>query len=146
MKLYISYFGQMRNFTPNMLPVSTAKWDQQWFKGIDRIEELVMPDSYVWEIEQSGEMCRKNCPLSAPCKFMSKYKEYLDTLDFEKILTKLFLMSLAHAGVDTIVLMVYEKSDVQCAERPVLQQWFAEHGVELKEWTKPIIKKETSLF
>ena len=31
------------------------------------------------------------------------------------------------------VLMVYEKDDVPCAERPVLQDWFAAHGIELKE-------------
>ena len=146
MKLYISYFGQMRNFTDNMLPISTVKWDQAWFKGMERIDELVMPDSYVRDLETTDTMCRKNCPLQAPCGFMRKYKEYLDTLDFDKILTKLFLLSLKYPLTDTIVLMVYEKSDVPCAERPVLQEWFAEHGIKLVEWTKPIVQKEKALF
>lgn len=146
MKFYISYFGQMRNFTDNMLPVSTAKWDAKWFKGIARIDDLVMPDSFVWELEQKDVMCRKNCPLHAPCDFMMKYKEYLNTLDFDKILAKLILLTLHNPFIDTIVLMVYEKADIQCAERPVLQQWFKEHGIELNEWTKPTIKIEQSLF
>ena len=31
MKLAISYFYQIRNFKPNMIPVSTARWDPKWY-------------------------------------------------------------------------------------------------------------------
>ena len=145
MNYYISYFGQLRNFKFNMLPISTAKWDAQWFKGkVERIDELVMPDEKVREIEQKNKMCQKNCSQTPPCMFMIKYKEYLDTLDFNKILTKIELLTLKHPFADTVVLMVYEKPEVKCAERPVLQQWFKEHGIELQEWPKPQVK--TSLF
>ena len=146
MKYFISYFGQLKNFTANMMAVSTVAWEQKWFKGkVERMEELVCPSYIVKELEDHGEMCRKNCPFQAPCAFMTKYKEYLDTLDFNKILLKLEMLTLKHPTVNTIVLMVYEKYDVPCAERPVLQKWFAEHGIELKEWNKPQIK-QTNLF
>lgn len=31
MRLYTSYFYQIRFFTPNMVPVSTAVWDPKWY-------------------------------------------------------------------------------------------------------------------
>lgn len=146
MKYYISYFGQLKNFPSNLFPVSTVKWEQEWFKGtMPRIEELVLPDRIISGLEETNEMCRKNCSLSIPCKFMKRYREYLDTVNFDQLLVKLELLTLGKP-VDAIVLMVYEKNNVPCAERPVLQDWFAAHGVELKEWVKPIRKKETNLF
>ena len=145
MQYYISYFGQMKNFPSNVLPVSTVKWEQEWFRGkIPHIDELVMPDNLVYQIEQKGEMCRKNCPLKAPCLFMLEFRKYLDTLNFEQLITKLELLTIDKPYIDTIILMVYEKTDVPCAERPVLQAWFKDNGLELKEWTKP--SKEKSLF
>jgi len=146
MKYYISYFGRLKDFTSNMLPVSTVVYEQSWFRGkVEHISELVPPTRIAVELEAKGEMCQKNCPFHAPCAFMGRYKEYLDSLDFDKIITKLELLTLKYPTVDTIVLMVYEKYDVTCAERPVLQAWFKEHGIELKEWNKPQIK-QTNLF
>lgn len=143
MEFYISYFGQMRNFTSNMLPISTAAWDAQWFKGIERIDELACPGGIAEQLEAQGVMCRKQCPFTTPCEFMKRYKEYLDTLDFTAILQKLLTKALLHKGIDTIVLMVYEKDNVKCAERPVLQEWFKEHNIPLPEWKK---KQTTSLI
>ena len=38
MKFYISYFYQIRNFSPNMIPISTTVSDPDWFhKGEDGI-------------------------------------------------------------------------------------------------------------
>ena len=35
MKIYTSYFYQIRFFKPNMIPLSTAKYDPSWFhKGL----------------------------------------------------------------------------------------------------------------
>ena len=53
---------------------------------------------------------------------------------------------LLDSKADTIVLMVYEKMDVKCAERPVLQEWFKAHGIELPEWKKSTGKRIVSLF
>ena len=52
MKYYISYFGQMRNFPSNLLPVSTVMWEQAWFAGtIEKLEELIVPQSVVSSLE-----------------------------------------------------------------------------------------------
>lgn len=40
MKLYTSYFYQIRFFAPNIVPVSTAVWDPKWyhnFAGQDNV-------------------------------------------------------------------------------------------------------------
>ncbi len=146
MKYFISYFARLKDFTSNMMPVSTVVFEKEWFRGkVEHIPELVPPTQIAVELEAKGEMCRKNCPLTVPCAFMARYKEYLDSLDFNKVLLKLELLTLKYPTVDTIVLMVYEKYDVPCAERPCLQAWFAEHGIELKEWNKPAVKK-SALF
>lgn len=146
MKYFISYFARLKDFTSNMLPVSTAAFEQGWFRNkVEHIPELTPPTRIMIELEATNQMCRKECPFQAPCAFMGRYREYLDSLDFDKVITKLELLTLKHPAVDTIVLMVYEKYDVTCAERPVLQAWFKEHGIELKEWNKPQIK-QTNLF
>ncbi len=145
MQYYISYFGQLKNIPSDLLPVSTVKWEQEWFRGtMPHLDELIVPDEIISKLEANGVMCRKNCPLSVPCPFMSEYRKYLDTLDFDRFITRLELLTLQKPTIKGIVLMVYEKTDVLCAERPVLQDWFTAHGLELKEWTKP--EKVKTLF
>lgn len=147
MKYYISYFGQMRNFPSNLLPVSTVMWEQAWFAGtVEKLEELIVPQSVVSSLEAHHTMCQKNCPLSLPCGFMAAYLDYLRTLDFNQVLAKLSLMTLRHPQTDAIALMVCEKSSCKCAERPCLQQWFKENGITLTEWEKPSAKQQTALF
>ena len=155
MKIYISYFYQVRFFTRNMLPVSTAMWDPKWyFKHIDangivnglRAEMFVMPQNYIKNLEELGQMCRKDCPLKVPCLFMKDYRKYLDTLDFNQVYQYLENILAKYSYADTIVLMVHEKDTIPCAERPVIQEWFKDHGIELKEWYPKKVNKITNLF
>lgn len=149
MKCYISYFYQVRFFQPNMIGISTAKWDPKWFQGpyVDkrgvinglRADPLVLPDGH--EID-----CCKPCPQSAPnCTFMNIYREYLHSLDFDEIYSRccsLASRAAAKLGVSDpiVVLLVHEPVSCPCAERPVLREWFEEHGVLLPEWTKDLTK------
>lgn len=146
MKYYISYFGQMRNLPSNVLPISTVMREQPWFAGtVKRVEELVVPQVIISRLEAKHTMCQKNCALSLslPCNFMIEYLNYLRTLNFNQILSKINMMASKNPRVDSIVLMVYEKSSCKCAERPCLQQWFKENGIELKERIKSSSLKQT---
>lgn len=165
LKIYISYFYQVRFFTPEMVPFSTAKWDPKWFhnggsvnyifkdmRGVInglRIEDLIMPDSYVQLLTQKDQMCHKGCSKQLPCMFMQLYKQYLDTLDFDYIMSS--LLTSAHAARNglpfQIVLLVHEAANCLCAERPVLMQWLREHDIEVEEW-QPTVSKlvTTALF
>lgn len=180
---YISYFYQIRNMKPNMLPVSTAMLDPKWFhygrydqikftdpcgslisydvkrKYIDkngvingvRMIDLIMP-LYKWEElvkrNESCEHCRINNGaagdlFSGMCPFMQEYANCIreKNPDFQKFITFCdgylqFLNQHLNLCLDTIIFIVHEAPSKGCGERPELQRWFAENGMELKEWSK----------
>jgi len=167
--LYISYFYQIRNMTPNMLPISTAMWDPKWFhdgkgnnyKYIDkngvingvRMENLTMPFSKWDELVKRNESCiccgtNNNFFNFGMCPFMQEYGKSIRTNnpDFQKFLDSCaryleFLEKRFNLCLDTIVFIVYEDPSRICGERPMLQQWFVENGMGLKEWTSDAIYK-----
>lgn len=149
MKFMISYFANMRNFTSNMIPISTAVWDPKWFHKPD---EPIFKDRHnlyngiKYESLVPGLQCSCLCygpetcsyTEQSTCPFLTKYKEQLDNLDFELVIKELTDIGNAiatHENFDNpiIVLMVYETPTNPCSERHVLRKWFAEHGYELKE-------------
>lgn len=114
MKILISYFYQIRNFTSNMLPLSTAIYPPKWYRqmgennwfvdknnvinGLD-IPELAFPKHLFEEDIADEEKCCYDCPfynviqqnpqdISHWCTFMKIYYRYLDSLDFNDIINK----------------------------------------------------------
>lgn len=155
MKFYTSYFYQVRFFKPNMIPISTAKWQPRWYGTTPYVDKngvmnglcaapFVLPESHWNEMVKEGMECCKPCPQSAPnCAFMKDYRHYLTTLDFDSIKHRcesLALRAQEQLGFKEepeVVLLVHEPKSCDCAERPVIQQWFREHGVPIEEWNKP---------
>ena len=164
---YISYFYQIRNMKPNMLPVSTAMWDPKWFhddnggrwKYMDkngvingvRMIDLMMP-LYKWEeLVKRNESC-EHCGInngangswiSGMCPFMKEYAKCIreKNPDFQKFINFCdgylqFLNQRLNLCLDTIIFIVHEAPSKGCGERPELQRWFYENGMELKEWNK----------
>lgn len=154
LKIEISYFYQIRNFTKNRIPISTAKWDPKWYhdftydynyvfkdkrgvyNGI-RTDAFLLPDNYE---------CICPCDEKKPweCSFLKDYLEHLRSLDFqdiydnlERIAKKVALAEAAdeNFGEPIIVLMVYETPTNQCSERGALKAWFAENGIEVNEYS-----------
>lgn len=157
MKITISYFYNIRFFKPNQIPVSTAIWDPKWFhqnKGnsevfIDRngvinglrIEELnpvsCHADGCPCEYHKTGEGFQT-------CKFLQLYRQGLNKLNFEEIISKLQNIAIGWKNLNSfeedseIVLIVYETPDNPCSERVPLIEWFASNGINLKEWTNAL--------
>lgn len=111
-------------------------------------KELVFPEDCFNTLD---EQCQKECPYKDKvpnCQFMLKYSEYLNSLDFNQVLHN--LNDIAEYAKNTlkftkepiIVLMVYEAPSRKCSERPCLQQFFSNNGIELKEWTKQLLEEE----
>ena len=159
MKIYISYFYQIRFFKKNMIPLSTAFSDPKWYhdfknkfhKFIDsngvlngsRAEDLILPETKAIQLEESGRMCSKPCRFHPPdCAFMKAYKEHLDTIDFDEFISNCekFCNKMSEKldlkEEPNIILIVHEAPTVPCSERVVLKQWFEEHGIELQEWRR----------
>lgn len=133
MKIATSYFYQIRNFTPNMIPVSTALSDPAWYRP---------PEGKEYYIDKRGIVCglryeplivqlqgSHGCPcenkhLAPACPTMIEYEQLLEKLvDKEKTL-KAFEYCLNKFNADTIVLIVYEAPNNLCSERTALQEFF----------------------
>lgn len=165
MQIYISFFGTIRYFTPNMIPVSTAggcgwPWwllkadkhkEGEFYLNKNNIMIGIQEESLSFpreQFEQLTEPCQKDCPYKDKvpnCQFMTAYYNYLKTLDFKHIISEFERIAEDvqkinnYIGESIIVLMVYEGTECNCAERPVLQKWFKDNGYELKEWTKDLV-------
>lgn len=138
MKIYTSYFYQIRNFTPNMIPISTAISDPAWYRP---------PVGKEYYIDKRGIVCglryeplivqkrgtkeclglHQQCPFyieGCQCECMQEYYQLLCSLvDKEKTL-KAFEYCLNKFNADTIVLIVYETPKNLCSERFALQEFF----------------------
>lgn len=155
MKIATSYFAQIRNFLPNMIPVSTAMSDPVWYRP---------PQGKQYYIDKRGIVCglryeplivqrygtkecfgeHQLCPLwttrdqNYQCECMQEYYQLLCSLvDKEKTL-KAFEYCLNKFNADTIVLIVYETPKNPCSERWALQEFFKCHGIECEELRYPI--------
>ena len=153
MKIYTSYFYQIRNFKQNMVPISTALSDPEWFKP---------PIGKEYYIDKRGIICglryeplivqrygtktcigeHSICPFVhyQPyyyCEMLQEYRQLLETIDFNKMI-KAFKFCLNKFNKDTIVLIVYEAPNNLCSERISLQNYFCSHGIKCKELNYPI--------
>lgn len=161
MNIYITCFSNIRYFTKDIIPISTAVGWPWWLYKADKEpsgtlylnknsvmigiseEQFSCKDVY----ESLEEKCQKNCPYKdkvPDCQFMKAYYNHLSTLNFNEIIDDWKRVAeevrkINHfQGEPTIVLLVYEAASCTCAERPCLQKWFKENGYELKEWKRKI--------
>jgi len=133
MQIYTSYFYQIRNFTPNIIPVSTCLSDPVWYRP---------PQDKEYYIDKRGIVCglryeplivqqygSHGCPcesrhLAPACPTMIEYEQLLFSLvDKEKTL-KAFEHCCNKFNADTIALIVYETPLNPCSERYALQRFF----------------------
>ena len=140
MKIATSYFYQIRNFTPNMIPVSTALSDPAWYRP---------PEGKKYYIDKRGIVCglryeplivqkygKHICPcedksMAPACPTMIEYEQLLNSLvnkeetlkAFDYCATK-FQKELGFKEEPVIVLIVYEAPTNPCSERYALQRYF----------------------
>lgn len=157
MKVALSYFAQLRNFKPRMIPISTAIYDPKWFhdnknpshKFIDK--RGVLNGIRCRELAP-GESCsglcssKDNCSEQPEyCDFLHKYSEQLQSIDKERF--TIYCNKVASVASDylnipvddiTLVFMVYEKYDNPCSERNCLLDFLKSCGYDAKELTYPI--------
>ena len=137
-KIATSYFYQIRNFLPHMIPVSTAISDPDWYRP---------PAGQEYYRDKRGIVCglryeplivqlqgTHTCPcegkINAPyCPTMIEYRQLLDKLvDKERTLKAFeYCANKFHRPFDDdpiIVLIVYEAPNNLCSERQALQDFF----------------------
>lgn len=155
MEIYTSYFYQVRNMRPHMIPLSTAVWPPKWFhkNGHCFVDKNGVLNGAACSWLRPGESCdglcrgRNECKQEGPrsCEFLKVYRKQLDKLDFQTFIQKLEQLGgkakemLGFEEEPVIILMFHEKYDNPCSEREVVKQWFKDNGIELKEFNTEII-------
>ena len=151
-----SYFYQIRFFTPNMIPLSTAVWDPRWFHQNTGDQKVQWKDKNgVWnglraEPFAPGPLCDNLCrgpeycdggdPMK--CAFLRTYRTQLDQLDFKDIIKRIYTIGKAvqeREGFEEepiVVLIVHEATSNPCSERRVIQEWFRDNGYPIKEFQR----------
>ena len=142
MKLYTSYFAQLRKFPSNLVGLSTAAWNPKWRPmGKDK-RGVICVDCPPFKPGRECEgLCAGKCDPKHPqdCAFLKAYKSQLDKLNFAKVqqsLGKLGTEIAQGEGLSDIdfAFLVYETPTNPCSERVVIQQYFKEHGIDIQEW------------
>ena len=153
MKIYTSYFYQVRNFPINAVAFSTAMWDPKWFhdfkdksykfkdkRGIWnglRVPPLV-PGDNCSGLCQGVEYCNTGNPKT--CLFLKNYYEQLCELDIHKVIGRLEKIAEAVQKREKfkeepiIILLVYETPKNKCSERQAIHKWFSANGIKIEEW------------
>lgn len=153
-KIYTSYFYQVRYMQPFTIPFSTAVWDPKWFhngKGQDHSyldkngvwlglkAPMFMPDWHCDGLCHGPRDCQEKG--KNRCGFLTTYAAQLHRLDFHKTVRQLEhcgrycqnKMGFTHDPV--IILLFYETPQNPCSERIPVQEWFRENGYGIEEFT-----------
>ena len=157
--IYISYFYNIRFFPENLIPMSTAMWDPKWYHNNGpetiifkdkrnvingaRAQVLAPTEENIHISLTDSEMCKgpeicRYSPIN--CKFLKRYYDYLSSLDFYSVISSLEADANKLRQNSNICLMVYETPSNPCSERQMLIKWFNNHGVDLPEWNKDMVK------
>lgn len=144
MKLYTSYFAQLRNFPPNLVGLSTAIWNPKWLNpGRDKNGAIWLDIPPLKPGKECDGLCNGKCAPKHPndCDFLKVYHKQLDKIDFKKFIEHLeTLAKTIQLGENleevNFAFLVYEKYDNPCSERKIIQQWFRDNGIEIEEWHK----------
>ena len=144
MKLYTSYFAQLRNFPPNLVGLSTAIWNPKWLQPRrDKNGAIWLDVPPLKPGRECDGLCAGKCNPKHPqdCAFLKVYYEQLKKIDYFKFMNKLFDLHdkiCESEGMTELdfAFLVYETPQNPCSERAMIQKWFHENGMEIEEWHK----------
>lgn len=144
MKLYTSYWGQVRNFPKNLVGLNTTVWPPRWRPfGKDKNEVLVIDCFPLKPGAECAGLCNGKCEPKHPndCKFLQTYLNQLRYIEFDHFmyqLQKLHDDICAGENLEDVdfAFIVFETPANPCSERWPIQQWLKENCVEIEEWHK----------
>lgn len=142
MKFATSYFYQIRHFSPNMIPISTAIYPPKWYgNGFWRDARGIVNGLSCKELAPGPlceGLCHGNCiPTDSEyCSFLATYELQLSKVEFAPIYERA-VKTANFAGVSLddaiIVFIVYESPKNVCSERRFIQNWVRSNGYECNE-------------
>lgn len=153
MKIQTSYFYQVRFMKPNMIPLSTAKWDPRWFHKNNGQSFQFKDKNGVWNglraepfvpgescdgLCRGPEYCNSKDPNS--CQFLKAYYNQLNELNFEEIINRFEILGKTIQKDEgfieepILILLVHEAFTNPCSERWAIQKWFKDHNFPITEF------------
>lgn len=142
MKVYTSYWGQVRNFPTNLVGLNTTVWPPKYRPlGTDKRGVTVLnckplvPGKACEHTCQGPQICKEMFPNRKPpdCPFLQAYKKQLETLNFTEFYNYMNELSKKYNDAD-FAFIVFETPTQECSERWTIQQWFKDNGIEIEEW------------
>ena len=144
MKLYTSYWAQVRNFPSNLVGLNTTVWPPKWRPlGEDKRGVIVVDCPPLKPGKECEGLCHGNPCESYPhsCDFLLTYKNQLSKIDFKDFMQHLERLKekiCKDKGLEDIdfAFIVFETPVNLCSERTVIQNWILDNGVGVREWQK----------
>lgn len=127
MKIYTSYFGNIKNIPPHIWPLSIARQRPAWYGGSEL--DIVAPSSTLLHKYHSGEINWD--------EFSTLYRAELDSLDPAEVLQ--IIDDLVWSN--DVCLLCYEKPEEHC-HRHILASWLTDNvgqhieGERVEEYIK----------
>lgn len=119
MKIYTSYFGNLRNIPPDIVPISIARHTPAWFDG-QRIEILAPNEHTRAKYNFDGNKERYT-------------REYTNDVLQYLYAPKLVQILEVRSGGKDVVLLCYESPEKFC-HRHLLSNWLNQNGFRCQEY------------
>lgn len=134
--IYTSYFANMKNFPPNVHPVSIARWQPKWLKDSIPVCSEIAPTIETLSGYKNGTINDELYDKEYKEKVLLKRtpEEFLSLLE-----QKTEIPDIANNKEEHIVLLCYEK-DGFC-HRNLFADYMREHGIMINELAKEDIEK-----
>ena len=144
MKLYTSYWAQVRNFPRNLVGLNTTVWPPRWRPmGKDKNGIIVVDCPPLKPGAACEGLCNGKCEPKHPkdCKFLETYYNQLEQIEWNHFMSQLQTVHdniCAGEQFDDVdfAFIVFEKYDNPCSERQPIQKWLTNRGIEINEWSK----------
>ena len=145
MRLYTSYYYQLRNFPSNLVGLSTAIWPPGYIKlgEKDKRGVLCLDCPPLKPGEDCEGLCNGTCMPKHPndCNFLATYFDQLMKIDFDKFMYKLQKLHdkiCENEQLEDVdfAFIFYEAPTNPCSERDAVQKWFKFYEKEITEWHK----------
>lgn len=136
MKIYTSYWAQVRNFPTNLVGLNTTVWPPKYRPlGTDKRGVTVINCKPLVPGRECEYLCRGTCdpPHPQDCSFLQTYRKQLDKINFNEFYTYIGELSKKYNNAD-FAFIVFEPPTHNCSERIPIQNWFHDNGIEIEEW------------
>ena len=142
MKIYTSYWAQVRNFPRNLIGLNTTVWPPKYRPlGKDQRGVIVLNCKPLIPGRECEYLCRGACdpPHPQDCAFLQTYRKQLDKINFNEFYTYMGELNAKIALKENLeyanfAFIVFEPPTRECSERIVIQSWFRDNGIEIEEW------------